>query len=281
VTTDGLTVIKGGVGRFVGTVPLSVPAFGDFPVRFDQAATGSLAVRLEPQVGRLSLPRALAANAHLERQLGAGWEAMLGVAVRKGSRLPTVDVRPDEGRLLVSSSGRTTYREAEVAIRHTWGTASQVFASYTRSSARGGVNDFSGLFGSGDTEILQPAGSARLAADAPHRFLAWATFDLPSGFGLSPAVEWRSGFPYSMIDAQRAYVGVPNSNSFPPFFSLDAVVYKTLRVKGRRVKLNVQLFNVTNHFNPRDVFAVGPIVGHGAFANSVGPTIRGDVALAW
>ena len=78
-----------------------------------------------------------------------------------------------------------------------------------------------------------------------------------------------------------SFVGPPNGASFPPFFSLDLVVDKQLTVGGRRVKLQVQVFNVTDHFNPRDVFAVAGSARFGAFANSVGPTVRGDIALGW
>lgn len=280
---EGTTVLKAGVGTFVGSVPLSVPAFAAFPVRFDQgggATSGQVVLR--PLVSGLALPRAFAANARLEQQVCPGWDGVLGVALRQASRLATLDLRgADTGSLPVTSSGRSTYHEAEVAVRHTWGKASLLFVSYTRSSARGEINDFSSLFANGDVEVLQPGGEVRLVADAPHRVLAWGTFDLPTGFGLSPALEWHSGFPYAVIDARRQYVGPPNAASFPAFFSLDFVLYKTLTIKGKAVKLNVQLFNATNHFNPRDVFAVADAPGFSTFANSVGPTVRGDIAVNW
>ena len=283
---DDATVLKGGVGTFVGSVPLSVPAFAGFPLRVDQAAgtnSGENAkpIPLRPLVSRLALPRALAATARVERQIVPGWDALLGVTYRQASRLATLDVRADEGSLLVSSTGRSTYREAEAAIRHTWGQASLLFVSYTRSSARGEINDFASLFAIGDLEILQRGGTARLAADAPNRVLAWGTFDLPAGFGLSPAMEWHSGFPFAVVDARRQYVGQPNTGSYPAFLSLDLVLYKTLTIKGKAVKLNVQLFNATNHFNPRDVFTVAGAPRFGTFTNSVGPTVRGDISVNW
>jgi hypothetical protein len=147
--------------------------------------------------------------------------------------------------------------------------------------ARGEVNDFSSLFAQGDVEVLQPGGMARLATDAPHRLLAWATVSLPAGFSIAPAVDWHSGFPYSVLDAQHAYVGAPNTSSYPAFFSLDVVVYKTLTIARKRIKMNVQLFNATNHFNPRDVYNVMGAPQFGTFTNSVGPTVRGDIAVNW
>ena len=79
----------------------------------------------------------------------------------------------------------------------------------------------------------------------------------------------------------RAYVGPPNGSSFPAFFSLDLVIDKTLTIMRKRVKLNVQLFNVTDHVNPRDVFAVAGSARFGTFVNSVAPTVRGDIAVIW
>ena len=281
---DDATVIKGGAGTFVGSVPLLAAAFGGFPSRFDrrtQAAGPATLVGLQPAVGSLALPRAGAANVRVERRVAAGWDALAGVGVRTSSRLASLSVVPAEGSLLVTSSGRSTYREAEVALRHTWGEGDQVFVSYTRSSARGELSDFSTLFASGDTEILQPEGRGRLAADAPHRLLAWATVTLPFAVSLSPALEWRSGFPYSVVDAARTLVGPPSSASFPAFVSLDLVVKKSLTIKGKRLKLEVQIFNATDHFNPRDVYAVAGAPRFGSFVNSVGPTVRGDIGIDW
>ncbi len=278
---DDATVVKGGLGTFVGSVPLAAAAFDGFPSRFEGDPGAQELVGLKPVVGRLALPRAFASNLRVERRLARGWEGVLGLSVRRSSRLATLSVRESEGQLLVDSTGRSNYGGAEAALRHTWREHDQLFVSYTRSSARGEFNDFSSLFASGDTEVLQAAGQVRLASDAPHRLLAWATLTLPAGFGLAPAVEWRSGFPYSVVDARRQLVGTPNSSSFPAFFSLDLTVDKTLTIKRKRVKLNVQLFNATNHSNPRDVFAVLGSPRFGTFVNSIGPTVRGDIGIDW
>jgi Carboxypeptidase regulatory-like domain len=283
------TVIKGGAGEFVGVVPLSVPAFADYPGRLDQVQvqaagdgnTPPATTVLRPLVPRLSLPRAFAANARLEQRLAPGWDALVGVELRHASRLATLDVLPSQGSLLVTSTGRSTYRSAEVAVRRTWGRGDQLLVSYTRSAGRGDVNDLSSLFARGDVEVLQPGGMARLASDAPHRLLAWGTVTLPAGFSVAPALDWHSGFPYSVFDAQRVYVGGPNSHSFPTFLSLDMVVYETLTIAHKQVRLNVQLFNATNHFNPRDVFNVEGAAQFGNFTNGVGPTLRGDIAVKW
>jgi len=283
--TPGATVIKGGVGEFVGTVPLSVPAFAGYPVRFDQLIGAGEVVTdttvLRPKVAPLLLPRALAANLQVERRLAPGWEAALRVTAREADRLATLDVLAEQGTLLVSSTGESSYRSAEAVVRHRWGSDDQLLVSYTRSRARGETNDFASLFALGDVEILQPGGQARLPTDAPHRLLAWGTFTLGAGFSIAPAVDWHSGFPYSLADPVHDYLGAPNSRSFPAFFSLDVVLYKSLTVADKHVKMNVQVFNATNHFNPRDVYNTLGGPQFGSFTNSVGPTVRGDIAVNW
>jgi hypothetical protein len=98
---------------------------------------------------------------------------------------------------------------------------------------------------------------------------------------VSPVVEWRSGFPYSVVDARYFYIGTPNSQSYPTFFSADMVVYKTFTIHDRSADFGLQIFNVTNQFNPRDVYPVSGAPRFGEFTNSVGPIIRGYMLLKW
>lgn len=283
---DRATSISGTLGRFVGTVPLTVAAFGGFPSRRDSAVdplsgTTVGSVDFTPRVGNLALPRAWVATGRLERRLAPGWDALLGATLRRSSHLATLDVRPEQGALLVASNGHAQYREIELALRHTWGEGDEAFVSYTRSSSRGETNDVSTLLATGDTEILRPGATSRLPADAPHRALAWFTFTMPKGYILAPAMEWHSGFPYSPLTTRLDYAAAPNSVSYPAFFSLDLGVFKTVDYKTRRVKAGVQVFNATNHFNPRDVYAVPGTPRFGSFTNSVGPTLRGVLTFLW
>lgn len=52
-------------------------------------------------------------------------------------------------------------------------------------------------------------------------------------------------------------------------------------VKGRSADVGIQLFNLTSHDNPRDVYPVvnGPRAGQ--FTNSVGTILRGYMLLKW
>jgi hypothetical protein len=281
-----LTVIKAGYGSFVGNLPLNVPAFSDYPVRVDRwfdPATGTVVreVMMHPVTGRLQLPRAVAGTISVERQLLPGLDALVASTDRRSSRMATLHVPSVSGNLTVDSTGLGTYREVQFAIRRTWADEQQLFVSYVRSSLQGEVNEFAAVFQSMDTPLLRQSRMSRLATDAPHRVLAWGTFNLPRRIVVSPMTEWRSGFRYSPLNTRYDYEGAPNAGSFPPFFTVDMVVYKTFTVQKRSANIGFQLFNVTNHNNPRDVYPVVDGQPPGQFANSVGPVLRGYLALKW
>ena len=150
-----------------------------------------------------------------------------------------------------------------------------------RSSSTGELNDFSALYRVLVVPLVQPGGVSRLTTDAPDRVLVWATFNLPRRIVISPVSEWRSGFPYSNVDHRYIYADTPNSRRYPAFFSTDLVLYKTFTVKKRSADIGIQVFNVTNHRNPRDVYAVVDAPRYGEFTNSVGTILRGYMLLKW
>jgi hypothetical protein len=200
---------------------------------------------------------------------------------RESTRLPTLEVPRTSGVLFLRGDGVASYRELQVSARRTFEKDQQIFVSYVRSTSTGELNDFAALTQGFDAPLVQPGGIARLAADAPNRVLAWGTFNLPRRIVVSPVVEWRDGFPFSVLDARYFYAGAPNDRRFPAFMSTDLIVYKTFTAKKRNADIGFQLFNATDHFNPRDVY---PVVGDprfGTFTNSVGPILRGYMLLKW
>jgi hypothetical protein len=283
---SGATVVRASYGRFVGGIPLAVQAFTGYPIRIDSTVdpeTGLDVERTElrPAVEGLVFPRATAATVQVERQLLPGLDVQVGVTSRRSTRLATLDVPVVSGPVTVRSMGTGSYRELQISARRQWARDQQLFVSYVRSSARGELNDFGALFQSLDAPLLQPGGQARLPADAPHRWVAWGTFGLRHRIVVSPVVEWHSGFPYSVVDERYRYFGPPNTASFPAFFSTDLIVYKTFTVRRRSADLGIQLFNATNHTNPRDVYPVINAPHFGRFTNSIGAVLRGFMMLKW
>jgi hypothetical protein len=234
-----------------------------------------------PAVAGLQLPRAVTTTLSVERQIVPGLDALIAVTDRRVSRVATLHVPRASGTLLVDSTGQGVYQDAQVAVRRTWPDDQQLFVSYVRSSLEGELNEFAAVFQSLDAPLLQPGGMSHLVTDAPNRFLAWGTFNLPRRIVVSPMAEWRSGFRFSKLDAAYEYDSVANGQSFPAFFTLDMIVYKTFIVRRRAADLGFQLFNATNHKNPRDVYPVVDGAQPSQFDNSVGSTFRGYMRLRW
>jgi len=282
----GDTVLKAGYGSFIGNLPLLMPAFGSYPWRHDRSFDpdgGAVvnSVLMRPEVGALRRPKAVAAVIGLERQIVPGLDAQLGFTNRNSSRLGTFQVPTVDGPLRLDSNGESSYREVQVSVRRTWINDQQLFVSYVRSYAEGELNDFTSTFQGMDVPLVQPGGRARLTTDVRNRVLTWGTFNLPNRIVVSPVVEWRSGFLFSTLDHRYLYAGRPNSSSFPAFASADMVVYKTITVWNHSADLGAQIFNVTNHNNPRDVYPVVGAPRFGQFVNSVGPVLRGYFLLKW
>jgi hypothetical protein len=280
------TTVKASAGRFVGRAPLGAVAFPQFPARTDiefDPATGAVihSAVYTPTGTFLELPRADGVALEFEHQIRPGLEAQAAARARYGRRLPTVTVSPDGGEAVLASTGTSTYREVQVSLRQTWSADRQVFVSYVHSMSRGDLNDFGSLFSNLDTPLFEPGVAALTATDSPDRLRAWATFALPLDLVVSPAAEWRTGFPYSVQDEYRHYIGTPNSERLPAFFALDLTTYKTFEVFHQNMDLGLQVFNLTNHFNPRDVITVAESPRFRELTNNPGITFGGYMQIRW
>ena len=287
VDADGRTTLKASAGRFVGRPPLGAQALGQFPARFDRSfnpQTGGLlsSTVYQPVATRLELPRADGVTMEIEQHIRPGLEAQASVRFRRGSRLPTVIVGPTGGDVVLASTGGSEYRELQISVRQAWSADAQLFASYVRAASRAESNDFGSLFTNLDAPLLEPNESdAPVIADVTDRLRAWATFTLPHRVVISPAVDWRTGFPYTLQDSYRHYAGGFNAERLPPHFALDLTAFKTFDVFARKMDLGLQVFNLTNHFNPRDVVSVIDSPRFGELTNNPGVTFGGYMQVRW
>ena len=103
--------------------------------------------------------------------------------------------------------------------------------------------------------------------------LVWGMVTLPQGFTVTPGIEWRNGFPYTVFTEDYSVIGDRNQADYPAFLSADVAVTKQMDLFGRRVDVGVQFYNLTSHDNPRDVVANVASARFGEFRNSVGNTV--------
>jgi hypothetical protein len=283
---EGRTILRGSIGRYVGRVPLGADAFAQFPSRtvttYDPVSGLPTDVaHYTMALNALPLPYTTAAAVEIEHHLSSTFEVQLAARQRTGTALPTVMVPQAAGVVTLGGVGTSRYREFQISGRKTWPHESQLFVSYVRAIAEGDVNDFGTLYTNLDTPILQPGGQAPTQADVPHRLRSWATFTFPHRIVLSPAVDWRTGFPFSPLNIYHEYAGPPNSERYPDYFSIDATAFKTFDLFGHEMDLGLQAFNITGHSNPRDVVAVVDSPNYREFANSFGVTFGGYMQIRW
>jgi hypothetical protein len=284
---DEKTTLKASTGRFVGRPPLGAQAFGQFPARLDRTfsrATGALisSYTYVPVIRTLELPRADGFSLEVERKLRPGLEAQATVRGRNGMHLPTVMVGSRGGDAVLASAGVSEYREVQVSVRQAWNADAQLFVSYVRAWSRAESNDFGSMFTNLDAPLLEPNDTESPGiAEVPHRLRAWSTFTLPHRVVISPAVDWRSGFPYSVQDMARHYVGGFNTERLPVHFAIDLTAFKTVDVFTRKMDLGIQVFNLTNHFNPRDVISVVDSPRFRELTNNPGVTFGGYMQVRW
>lgn len=293
-TRDARTAIRGGVGLFWGKMPLNVGAFDQLQRRAVTLFGADGRTPLGPArqfthvigAGRPKTPYTVAWNIEVDRELLPHLTVRFGYAQREGRRELIINAfdEPREaarGLLELSNGGRSRYKEFQITTRYRFGEASNLFAAYTRSAATGDLNAFNEFFGNFQNPIIRPNEVSRLSFDAPNRLLVWGNVDLPWKMTVFPVLDVHDGFPYSHIDENRNFIGPRNrAGRFPLFVALDMQIIKRfqVRVRGKLYNLHagVKLFNLTNHFNPRDVQNNINSLTFGRFHNSVGTLVRGS-----
>jgi len=285
-SADGRTVVRGGVGVFYDLIPLNVASFGQLQERAIASFGADGATPAGPIVpmrnviaSAIRTPRSINWSLEVDRE----WLKKLFVRVGYQQRdqrfepvLNPVTSAAGASELVLATGGRSRYREGQVTVRYQFRGADQIVASYTRSSAVGNLNDFNSYFGNIENPVIRPDARGPLPWDAPNRYLFWSNVSLPRGFTVFPVLEVRTGFPLSVVDEDRNFVGPRNkAGRFRQFVSLDTQVSKRFGLFHHNATVGLKVFNITNRFNPRDYQGNLASADFGAFANGVGRTLRG------
>ena len=176
---------------------------------------------------------------------------------------PILPTSGTAGFLALEDTGSSHYRQAQGIFRYRPSERAELNLSYTWSRARGDLNTLSDAFIPVPVPVIRPNAYGVEPSDVPNRFLAWGFVTLPWKLVLSPVLDIHSGFPYSNIDVEQNYVGIPDSLRFPIYYSLDAKIYREFMIhipfkeksKRRKIRVGVYSLDVTNRQNPHDVFS--------------------------
>ncbi|MGH9751328.1 MAG: carboxypeptidase regulatory-like domain-containing protein [Blastocatellia bacterium] len=201
---------------------------------------------------RLEAPRSFGWSMEFERKLPADiyfraeWIGRRGVngyafELQRGAARPRRDITILE----LGNTRNDRYDALSLTARRAFKEHYLFFASYTLSSARtNAALDFNL-----DTPLFSPQQGGPLDWDAPHRLISWGWAPLVKKFELAYSVEWRSGYPFSVINQERRLVEEPNSRRFPAFFSLNLHGERRVRLFGLNLALRGGFNNITNRQN--------------------------------
>ncbi len=287
---DQKTVLRGGIGVFYSKIPLNVGVFEQNQdvlirsfARDGATPLGETVFRNSLANGDIKTPYNISWNLRLDREISERLLVGIGYEQRATKRdfllEPIVSGIGNEGIYELGSGGKSSYREFLLTARFRLQENRDLFFSYTRSRAVGDLNAFGGFAGNIANPIVRENEYSRLSFDTPNRFLFWGDIGLPLGITFIPLVDWRTGFPYSTIDENQNFTAPRNSGArFPQYFSADVQILKDFKInfkdKSYRLRAGVKFFNITNHFNPRDVQNNSDSPEFGGFYNGVGRRTR-------
>jgi hypothetical protein len=207
---------------------------------------------VRPATG-LQQPRFNISSAQWQQKFAHNTLLTLNLLARNGSHgFVYVDQQPAQpgGIFLLQDTRKDRYRSATASVRHVFSESMEVYGAYTRSIAH-------------SNEVLNPAlgsifyaaqQSAPVAWDAPNRFLSWGWAPTHIwAIQLSYFFEYRTGFPFSVINLQQQLVGPPNSSRFPAYASLNLGIEKKFGFRGYLWGVRVEAVNALNRQNPDTV----------------------------
>ncbi len=215
--------------------------------------TGPVTSRFVLPSAGLKLPRFKTASVEWTQKLGKGTFAGLNFTSRTGRDQFAYELQPqvDSTRVfLLQNNRQDRYRAVQFSLRHSFGDKGEFSASYTRSRARSNqVLDYSL-----STLIFAPQQQGPLQWDAPNRFISsgWAPVPFWDLF-LSYFFEYRTGFPFSVVNQQQQLVGAPNRLRFPDYLSLNLGIEKRFRLFSRVWALRLAVVNAGGRLNPDTV----------------------------
>jgi hypothetical protein len=186
-----------------------------------------------------------------------------------------------QGLLVLESRGVSKYDEFQAVALYNGQRFRNWNVAYVWSRARGSLNTADNFLSDFPALVVRANQYGPLPFDAPHRFLAYGEIKAPLEITLMPAFEIRSGFPFSFVNDRLEFVGARNQSRFPAFLSLDATVLKGFKIPflDKKARAGVVIFNITRHFNPRDVQNNTGSLRVGQFFNSLGTSVRGKFEL--
>jgi len=272
-------VLRGGYGLFFERTPSAAGSFkyGQFETFTDTRFAADGVTPLGPPVTfvdttspNLRTARAATWDVTYEYRWKPSFSVHASFLERQGSHELMLDSEQvgNFGALRLQSDGHSTYRDLEVGFHASHTSRFDMTASYSRSLAEGDLNSFANYFDTMLWPVVPPRGYGALPTDVPHRFLARGRLLPASSWLITTVADWRTGLPYSLVDAALDFVGPRNAERMPNYLRFDLGLEHRFKIGKLQPWIGIRAYNAFNAFLPADVQANISSPAFGSFYNS-------------
>src|SRR6266853_58856 len=228
----------------------------------------------------LRQPRFTTTSAGWQQKIGRKTLASIELLARNGYHgFAYVDQTPAQpgGIFLLADNRKDRYRSATVSVRHVLSETTEVYGAYTRSRAHSNE-----VLNPGQGSIFFAAQqSAPVAWDAPNRFLTWGW--TPTHIWevqFSYFFEYRTGYPFSVVNLQQQLVGAANSLRFPAYANLNVALERKFAFRGYLWAARIEVVNAFNRENQNVVVNNIDAPNFGTFEGGQGRAFTARVRFA-
>jgi len=253
------------LGTFGRQDQVSVATFFDSS---GQISRGPVETAFRVDQRDLHAPHYRTVSVSVERKLPFefyGKAAYIGKVGQRGFAFTPEPVEPltptlQDERYFLRNLRSDRYDAVELTARRTFGGRFEWVGSYTRSSARtNAVVDYSL-----ENPIFAPQGPGRQPWDTPNRFLTWGWAPLPQFLprafsfltrqtDVAYLMEYRTGFPFGVVNDEGFLIGRPDSRRLPSYFNVNLHFERKFHVLHYLWAWRFGLNNLTNSGNPNVV----------------------------
>ena len=288
-TASANTKLSAGVGLYYEHTQLQYLEESFAGIRYDTyyasdgvtPTTQPLMSNFVANYGTLHEPRTLNWSLGIEQKLPAAIYASLSFIDKHGTDVLVYD-NPNPppaltGTYFLNNSRDQNYHAVTVTARRTFERGYVLFGAYTRSYAHTNA----ALEYIPTLSILGPQASGPLFWDSPNRLLSWGWLPVPmlKRLDFVYTVDWRTGFPYTSINANQQIVGDPGSRRFPDYLSLSPGLEWKFHFRGAYFGLRGVIENIADRQNPAVVNNVVDSPQYGTFSVPEGRAFTGRIRL--
>jgi hypothetical protein len=290
--TEGSTKISAGIGLYYEHTQLNYLAQTFAGVRYDTYyATDGVTpsgpaqeTEFTANDGSLREARAVNWSVGMERKLP--WSIFAGANFLE-KRTSNLFVFSNEsggssltGDYALTNARQDHYNSIEVNARRLFANGYTVFLSYTHSSAHTNA----ALQYLPTPSPLGAQQSGELPWDTPNRVISWGWLPLAlpivrRRWDIVYALDWRTGFPYTSVNAAQQVVGAAGSRRFPDYLSFSPGLEWKFHFHGTYYGLRGVMENATDSTNPGLVNNVVDSPEYGTFSEPQGRAFTARIRI--